>query len=140
MRVVMRGIEEFFELGVRHGVAVNVKRTDGHSMVVVAARRIFPRFLHVNPNVVAALNFNSMHVKHEAATRNANHPRRSAGCGLCAGNFHDVLRQKLPLVRKRAEGLCRKLMQGGKKRAELRIRLAGCGEHRTKTVGLDLKA
>src|SRR2546422_7103476 len=70
---VARRVHELFELGVGHGVSVDEERLDLDYVVVVTARRVLPRVLHVHADVVASFDLDARDLEAEARCRNPDH-------------------------------------------------------------------
>src|SRR5208337_2396594 len=98
LRVIVSCLEKLLEVKVGDGVLVNVERLYLHAVFVKAARRVFPRILHINTNVIGAFNLNPFNLEGEIGASNLNHAGRRSIRGFGGGDLYQVLAQRLPLV------------------------------------------
>ena len=72
-------------------------------MLVKTTGRVFPGILHIDADVVATFNFDSLHFEHGISAGNFDHaaaaPRAAAWCF----DFNHLLRQRIPFVEHRQE-------------------------------------
>src|SRR5208283_2049543 len=73
---VVRRVQESLELSIGHWRPIDIETMNVHAMAMEAARRIFPRILHICPGIVAALDFNTAHLKVVVCLGNAHHSFR----------------------------------------------------------------
>ena len=59
----MRGVDEFLELGIGYRRAIHIESLDLQPLAMKAARRVFPRILHVDARIVAAFDFDPTYGK-----------------------------------------------------------------------------
>ena len=81
--MVVRGIQEFFELRIGNRIFVDIEGLNLHGVFVEAPRALLPWVLHVHTDIIHTLNLNAFHFEIEIAPRNANHAFRRRSCRLC---------------------------------------------------------
>src|SRR5258708_30230135 len=94
--MIVRGVEELFELRGGDGRTVDVISVEMQAAKMRAARRIFPGILDVNAGIVAAFDFDAADGKVEVALGNLQHARRRGGGGFGGWNFDDGLWNRGP--------------------------------------------
>ena len=89
---VVRCIQKLLILGVGDRIFVYVKGLYLHPMLVKSSRRIFPRILDIDTDIIEALDFDSLQFKHVIAARNLNHSRWNRAGNFRALYWNDLLR------------------------------------------------
>ena len=136
---VMRGVEEFLELGVGYRRPVDIERLHLQPLAMKSARRVFPWILHVDARIVATFDFDPAYGKIKIAAWNTNHAGGRGDGWFCRRHLNHGLRQILPFTRVLTERAFGAL---GHKGQQL-LPFAGqfrSHEHRAKTKALDGKS
>src|SRR6267378_2860416 len=118
--VIVRGVEELFELRVGDGCAVDVVAVEMEAVKMRAARRIFPGILDVNAGIVAAFDFDAADGEVEVGLGNLQHALRRGGGGFGGRNFDNGLRNRRPGAGIFAQGFFGTLGHEGEEFAERR--------------------
>ena len=98
--MILRGVQELLEVRIGYRIAVHVERFHHEQMVVTAARRVFPRILHIQTDPVESFNLDTGYLKIEFAGRHVQHARRACGWRPSGRRLHHPLRQEVPFVLK----------------------------------------
>ena len=67
--MIVGGVEKLLELRVGDRILVDVERLDLQRVFVKAARRIFPRILHIDADIVESFDFDSRDLEEKVALR-----------------------------------------------------------------------
>src|ERR1700676_5043825 len=71
--MIVGGIYEFLEFGIRYRRPIDIKRVQVHSMAMKSTCVRFPWILHIYSRIVSPLYFNATHLKVIIALGNAYH-------------------------------------------------------------------
>src|ERR1700685_4654938 len=97
--MIVGGVNEFLEFGIRNRVLVDIERSHVHEVLVKATRRVLPRILDIDADIVVSLNLDSGNLEEKICLRDLHHARRRTARSLRRLDRNDLLRQDFPFVR-----------------------------------------
>src|ERR1700677_1798617 len=135
--MIVRLVQEYFELRIRDGISINVKAGNAHRVLMETSSGLLPWIRDIYAYLIASFDFDSFYSEVEVAGGNLNHILRNRPRSLRGHRHHHVLVQRLPFMGEASQGLGRHslhfLDQGELFRCRLTLRGQDCAE----AVGLD---